>query len=315
MAQTDSHVVVDSLGAYMAQAGRHDLLTPEEEASLSKQVAAGHVAEEVLLNKEAAAGAVDHDRMSTIRDMGASAIQSLMTYNVRLVVSVALKRRQPGEQLLDVVQEGNIGLRRAAEKFDHTKGYRFSTYATWWIRQAMQRGQQYNSSTEVARLPTHLRQDMTKLSMVIKKIEGTVHDRQSFMQQVSEMSGFNQEKISRLLQYEHDFSYSMSLDEPIGDDDSSATLDGILPDNSQLSPEDQALKTLEYEDLHSRLDILSQAQKTVIVLRHGLFDGEPRTLQAIGDHIGLTRERVRQIQNEALKKIRDSYQERPWRAT
>lgn len=311
----DTRIIVDPVDAYMAQAGSHDLLTAEEEASLGKQVAAGQAAEAMLSDKETDFDARKRNRLNTARDMGASAIDSLMNHNLRLVVSIAHKQRQPGEPLLDVIQEGNIGLKRAAEKFDYTKGYRFTTYATWWIRQAMQRGQQYNSSTEAARLPTHLRQDIAKLGKTMKQLEGTIRDRKSFMEQVSEKSGFPLEKISKLLQHKRDFSYPDSLDQTIGDDTSDTTLADVLPDSTQPSPEDQALKTLEHEDLHSRLDVLSQTERTVIALRHGLFDGEPRTLQAVGDHIGLTRERVRQIQNDGLKKIRTTYQKRPWRAT
>lgn len=301
----------DSFAAYMQQAAQHELLTAEEEASLGKQVLAAHAAREILTHTEGVEEAADvrtHDkeRLEQIQTLGQSAVNTLVTSNLKLVASAAKKYKHKDEQIIDVVQDGNLGLMRAAEKFDPRKGYRFTTYATWWIRQSIERGRPYNSNRDAARFPLHVRQELQKVNKAIHELDSETMHKGNHLEVVAKKCGVPEERIKDLLMHQRRFSYANSLDRPL-DDESDTTLADVVSDRTEASLESQALSGLTRERIHQELALLNDRQQTVIALRFGLIDGEPLTLEAIGQQIGLTRERVRQVQNEALKRMRKSF--------
>ncbi len=300
--------VTDSVTQYMSQAGRHDLLTPEQEASLGKQLKAAQAVEE-----KGSAINVDPDRIDTIKELGRSAFDSLFMHNLRLVVHLAHKYKSDTEELADVVQVGNMGLKRAVDKFEPTKGYRFTTYANWWIRQAIQRGRPDNSIVEPVRFPTHFRQDATKILTAYEKIDDGNMTKAEITSRLVEATGFSQEKIEKTELRKSRFASSASLDQPIKNRNKDNTSGGaqladIVQDETAPNPESVAMAAAESEDLHNRLRRLRKRDREVIIRRFGLLDGSPQTLQEVGDQLGLTREAIRQIEARSLEKIRRTYE-------
>src|SRR6266536_4776323 len=265
----------DSVHTYLKAIGRTSLLTAEQEVDLAKRIEAGLFAEYKL---EAESGGLDDGlraELEAVAADGRRAKAHMLEANLRLVVSVAKKYSDRGLSLLDVVQEGNLGLLRAVEKFDYTKGYKFSTYAMWWIRQAIQRG--FADSARTIRLPVHVLEMLSKLS----RVERDMHQR------------LGREPTPEELAVELD-----RTPDQIEDVDA--------PEASELV--DRQLMT---EQLRSALDALTPREATIMAMRFGLYDGNPHTLDEIGRALGLTRERIRQLEKQSLSKLRHPSRAQP----
>lgn len=296
----DTPATGDSVHTYLKAIGRTPLLTAEEEVDLAKRIEAGLYAEEKL--RLAATG---EDKLSEelrgdleiLADDGRRAKAHMLEANLRLVVSVAKKYSDRGLPFLDVVQEGNLGLIRAVEKFDYTKGYKFSTYAMWWIRQAIQRG--FADSARTIRLPVHVLEMLSKLS----RVERDMHQqfgREPTPEELATELDRTPEQVEELLRTSRQ---PISLESPIGED--GETRIGDLIEDLD-TPEAATLvdHQLMADQLRDVLDTLEPRESTIMAMRFGLIDGRPRTLDEIGNHLGLTRERIRQLEKESLSKLR-----------
>ncbi|MGH3557594.1 MAG: sigma-70 family RNA polymerase sigma factor SigB, partial [Mycobacterium sp.] len=232
-----------------------------------------------------------------VRD-GKAARAHLLEANLRLVVSLAKRYTGRGMPLLDLIQEGNLGLIRAMEKFDYAKGFKFSTYATWWIRQAITRGMADQSRT--IRLPVHLVEQVNKLARIKREMHQNL-GREATDEELAAESGIPVDKINDLLEHSRD---PVSLDMPVGSEEE-APLGDFIEDAEAMSAENAVIAELLHTDIRSVLATLDEREHQVIRLRFGLDDGQPRTLDQIGKLFGLSRERVRQIEREVMTKLRN----------
>ncbi len=297
----EAGVAADPVRAYLQEIGRTPLLTAEQEVDLSKRIEAGLWAGERLRRarqgEDAEALELLHE-LELIKADGDFAKVRMVQANLRLVVSVAKKFAHRGLPFLDVVQEGNLGLIRAVEKFDYRKGYKFSTYAMWWIRQAIGRGLAEQART--IRLPVHVNEDLAKLALAERELVqdlGRVPD----AHEVAQALGMELERVEELRRWRRD---PVSLDTPVGDDGETLLGDLVLDvDDAPAGAvvEAQALAS----QLETALAVLAPRERRILRLRFGLEDGRPRTLDDVGREIGLTRERVRQLEKQALATLRD----------
>jgi RNA polymerase nonessential primary-like sigma factor len=286
----------DLVRVYLNGIGKTALLTAEQEVELAKRIEAGVFAQHVL---ESAAELSTQRRMDlrmVVRD-GGRARNHLLVANLRLVVSLAKRYTGRGMPLLDLIQEGNLGLIRAVEKFDYTKGFKFSTYATWWIRQAISRGMADQGRT--IRLPVHLVEQVNKLSRLKRELHQQL-GRDATMAELARESGIPEEKIADLLDHARD---PVSLDMPVGSDEE-APLGDFIEDSESTSAEAAVVAGFMHDDINRVLRTLDDREQTVVRLRYGLDDGRPRTLDEIGRHFGISRERVRQIERDSMAKLR-----------
>jgi RNA polymerase nonessential primary-like sigma factor len=290
----------DLVRVYLNGIGKTALLTAAQEVDLARRIEAGVFAQHVLdtaaeegreLSRQYAA-----DLRTVVRD-GHSARNHLLEANLRLVVSLAKRYTGRGMPLLDLIQEGNLGLIRAVEKFDYTKGFKFSTYATWWIRQAITRGMADQART--IRLPVHLVEQVNKLARIRRDLHQKL-GRDATTEELAAESGIAEERIADLLDHARD---PVSLDMPVGSDEE-APLGDFIEDGESADAETTVISHLLHEDLRRVLATLEDREQQVIRMRYGLDDGQPRTLDQIGRRFGLSRERVRQIEREVMAKLR-----------
>jgi RNA polymerase primary sigma factor len=292
--QRDSERSVDLTRRYLSELGSYPLLTAEQEVELAKAIEVGKAAE-----MELATGEVTRSRRAALeREMVAAetARRTFIQSNLRLVVSIAKRYQGTGMTLLDLIQEGNLGLMRAVEKFDHRKGFKFSTYATWWIRQSIGRGIADKGRT--IRLPSHLVDTMAVLSKASSTMLKTL-GREPTPAELSAETGVPEERVRVALRAAPDL---VSLSASIGDDD--AELGDMLADDNAEAPFEAAALSLARGDLQLLLDYLNPREREILSLRFGLHGDEPLTLDEVGRRFNVTRERIRQIEAKALTKLR-----------
>jgi RNA polymerase primary sigma factor len=296
-------VMGDSVHTYLKSIGRRTLLTAAQEVELARRIEAGLYAEYKLETQPDLPPSVQEDLHLVIED-GRRAKDHMLEANLRLVVSVAKKYTDRGMSLLDVVQEGNLGLIRAVEKFDYTKGFKFSTYAMWWIRQAIQRG--FADSARTIRLPVHVLEMLSKLS----RVERDMHQRLGREPTPEELAvelDKTPDQIEELLRTSRQ---PISLNATIGED-GETTIGDLIEDVDSPEASEIVDRQLLGDQLRGVLDNLSPRESKIMALRFGLVDGKPHTLDEIGKHLGLTRERIRQLEKESLSKLRHPSNTRP----
>ncbi|HIW95265.1 MAG TPA: sigma-70 family RNA polymerase sigma factor [Candidatus Corynebacterium gallistercoris] len=287
----------DLVRVYLNGIGKTALLNADDEVELSQRIEVGLYAEHLLKTSDSLTRAKKRDLKILARE-GKAARSHLLEANLRLVVSLAKRYTGRGMPLLDLIQEGNLGLIRAMEKFDYTKGFKFSTYATWWIRQAITRGMADQSRT--IRLPVHLVEQVNKLSRIKREMYQQL-GREATNEELAEESGIEESKIEMLLKQSRD---PVSLDMPVGSDEE-APLGDFIEDSEAADAESAVVASLRHSDVRAVLGTLEEREQDVIKLRYGLDDGMPRTLDQIGKRFGLSRERVRQIEREVMAKLRE----------
>lgn len=262
----------DSVQMYLKEIGRHSLISAQEERDLAKRIQAGDEEAKNLLARA----------------------------NLRLVVSIAKKYvgRSADLTLLDLIQEGNLGLFKAVEKFEWEKGYKFSTYATWWIRQAITRALADQSRT--IRIPVHMVETISKYKQVVRRLSQDL-GREPLLGEIATEMGLDVEKIYTIKNIDQD---TVSLEKPIGDDDEKSTLGEFIADDKILSPAQDSAQRILSDQVKEILNDLSEKERKILEMRHGLIDGVVHTLEEVGKEFGVTRERIRQIEAKAIEKIR-----------
>ncbi|GAA2439674.1 RNA polymerase sigma factor [Actinomadura vinacea] len=292
----------DSVHTYLKAIGRRQLLTAEQEVDLAKRIEVGLYAEHKLENEKLTPEL--RADLEWVAADGRRAKSHMLEANLRLVVSVAKKYSDRGLSLLDVVQEGNLGLIRAVEKFDYSKGYKFSTYAMWWIRQAIQRG--FADSARTIRLPVHVLEMLSKLS----RVERDMHQRLGREPTPEELAAELDKSPEQVRELLRTSRQPISLDSTIGEDGETRIGD-LIEDTDSPEASELVDRQLMADQLRRTLDILSPREAKIMAMRFGLFDGTPRTLDEIGRALGLTRERIRQLEKESLSKLRHPSNARP----
>ncbi|WP_084210694.1 RNA polymerase sigma factor [Pseudonocardia acaciae] len=300
-------VTADSVRAYLRQLGKVPLLTASQEVELAKRIEAGLFAAERL---ESVTGS-DQRRLRRelrwlVRD-GQRAKEHLLEANLRLVVSVAKRYTGRGMAFLDLIQEGNLGLMRAVEKFDHVKGYKFSTYATWWIRQAIARAMADQSRT--IRIPIHLVEVINRMGRVQREMLRELGREPS----VEELAAQLELTSARVRELRRISLEPVSLDQPVGSTDAEQSLGEFIEDTGAVAPAEAVSVTLMHDQLNQVLGTLTEREAGVLRLRFGLVDGEPHTLDQISQVYGVTRERIRQIEHKTLAKLRHPARSDPLR--
>ena len=295
----------DIIGLYFKEASRVPLLTAEEEMELSQRIEQGRLAREELSK-----GGVSPNRQKELRCLiedGWQAREHLITANSRLVISIAKKYMGRGVPFLDLIQEGNIGLMRAAKKFDYRRGYKFSTYATWWIRQAVTRAVADQGRT--IRVPVHMGDQISKMLRVQHQLKQRL-SRDPTVEEVAEALEVEPKKVEHMIQVAR---RPLSLQLPIGEEEDD-TLGDFIEDHDAPSPDETATHQLMSEHLEKVLEGLPPREVRILQLRYGLLDGKIHTLNEVGRKMGVTRERVRQIEAQALRRLRNARIQRELRA-
>lgn len=287
----------DSVGLYFREMGQQQLLTADEEVTLAKEIEAGREATETLALDEDALDLDTLDQLALIIETGDAARAHLIRANTRLVVSIAKKYRGRGLQFLDLIQEGNVGLMKAVEKYDYRRGNRFSTYATWWIRQAVTRALANHGRT--IRIPAHLGGRISKLYQVAQELEQE-YGRQPTAEEIAECMELPAERVRWMLRTSRQ---PVHLERPVGDE-SDAELGDFIEDIEAPPPAETVAQKMLTEEIGDILDQLTPREARILRLRYGLQDGESRTLKEVGEMFGLSRERIRQLEKEALRKLR-----------
>ena len=293
---------MDPMKVYLREIGEVDLLTAELEVSLAKQIEAGEKASKEISDLIAEGEwteltGIDRRRLRRLVKEGDQATNELTSANLRLVVSIAKRYLGRGLPILDLVQEGNLGLMRAVQKFDYSKGFKFSTYATWWIRQAVTRALADQSRT--IRVPIHMVESMNRVSQVKRALDQKL-EREATIAEIAEECDMTEQKVTEILQIiKQD---PLSLDAPVGTEDATSMAD-FIPD-SGLAPVELAARSMLRSSVDEVLDALTDREADVLRLRFGIDDGRPRTLEEVGKAFGVTRERIRQIESRTLAKLR-----------
>jgi RNA polymerase primary sigma factor len=287
----------DPVKDYLKQIGKVPLLNAEQEVELAKRIEAGLFAEEKLAEDDGSLHPDARLDLEWIAEDGRRAKDHLLEANLRLVVSLAKRYTGRGMLFLDLIQEGNLGLIRAVEKFDYTKGYKFSTYATWWIRQAITRAMADQART--IRIPVHMVEVINKLARVQRQMLQDL-GREPTPEELAAELDMTPEKVIEVQKYGRE---PISLHTPLGEDGDSEFGD-LIEDSEAIQPGEAVSFTLLQEQLHSVLDTLSEREAGVVSMRFGLTDGQPKTLDEIGKVYGVTRERIRQIESKTMSKLR-----------
>jgi RNA polymerase primary sigma factor len=289
-------VTGDLVRIYLREIGRVPLLTAQDEVDLAKSIEAGLFAEEKLHGDRAACGGTLLSDLAQLATDGMQAKQRLIEANLRLVVSIAKRYIGRGLVFLDLIQEGNLGLIRAVEKFDYTKGYKFSTYATWWIRQAITRA--IADQARTIRIPVHMVETINKMARIQRQLHQDL-GREATPEEIAEEMGLTPERVAEIQRIAQE---PVSLQSPIGEEDSD--LGDFIEDADAVVPMEAAAFIMLQDQLEQVLDNLSIREQRIIQLRFGLTDGHPRTLEEVGREFGVTRERIRQIESKTLAKLR-----------
>lgn len=291
----------DPVRMYLKEIGKVSLLTAAEEIDLAMKIEAGVEAGEQLEAAEADNGEElsrrEHRRLTRIEAVGLDAKQQLIEANLRLVVSIAKRYVGRGMLFLDLIQEGNLGLIRAVEKFDYTKGFKFSTYATWWIRQAITRA--IADQARTIRIPVHMVETINKLVRIQRQLLQEL-GREPTPEEIAEEMDLTPDRVREIQKISQE---PVSLETPIGEEEDSQ-LGDFIEDDAAVVPPDAASFSMLQEQLTKVLDGLAERERKVISLRFGLEDGHPRTLEEVGREFGVTRERIRQIESKTLAKLR-----------
>ena len=294
---TASGATADAVKDYLRQIGKVPLLTARQEVQLAKRIEAGLFAAQKLADGGRDLSAEVRSDLERVAEDGRIAKNHLVEANLRLVVSLARRYTGHGMLFLDLIQEGNLGLIRGVEKFDYTRGYKFSTYATWWIRQAITRAMSEQSRT--IRLPAHMAEAISKLARVQRQLLQDL-GREPTPQELAAELDMTPEKVIEVQKHARE---PVSLNTPLGVDGDSEFAD-LIEDSEAIEPADAVSFGLLREQLHSVLGTLSEREASVVSMRFGLTDGRPRTLDEIGRVYGVTRERIRQIEASTMAKLR-----------
>ena len=294
---TVAGATADRVKDYLKQIGKVSLLNAEQEVDLARRIEAGLYAEYKLKNQADEMTSRERRELHFLAQDGQQAKNHLLEANLRLVVSLAKRYTGRGMQFLDLIQEGNLGLIRAVEKFDYTKGYKFSTYATWWIRQAITRAMADQART--IRIPVHMVEVINKLARVQRQMLQDL-GREPTPEELAKELDMTAEKVVEVQKYGRE---PISLHTPLGEDGDSEFGD-LIEDSEAIVPADAVSFTLLQEQLHHVLDTLSEREAGVVSMRFGLGDGQPKTLDEIGKVYGVTRERIRQIESKTMSKLR-----------
>ena len=294
---TVAGATADPVKDYLKQIGKVSLLNAEQEVDLARRIEAGLYAEYKLKNQADEMTSRERRELHFLAQDGQQAKNHLLEANLRLVVSLAKRYTGRGMQFLDLIQEGNLGLIRAVEKFDYTKGYKFSTYATWWIRQAITRAMADQART--IRIPVHMVEVINKLARVQRQMLQDL-GREPTPEELAKELDMTAEKVVEVQKYGRE---PISLHTPLGEDGDSEFGD-LIEDSEAIVPADAVSFTLLQEQLHHVLDTLSEREAGVVSMRFGLGDGQPKPLDEIGKVYGVTRERIRQIESKTMSKLR-----------
>ncbi len=300
----EAHTLVpmstDSVRVYLREIGKVPLLTARREVELAKKIEAGLAAGDQLTEAEengVKLERVDERRLERVEAEGLEAKKALTAANLRLVVSIARRYVGRGLSLLDLIQEGNLGLIRAVEKFDYTMGFKFSTYATWWIRQAITRA--IADQARTIRVPVHMVETLNKMSRVQRDLLQDL-GRDPTPEEIGEVMELTPERVEEIMKIGQE---PVSIHTPVGAEEDSQ-LGDFIEDSDAIAPPDAASFTMMRLQLAEVLDSLTDRERQVIELRFGLIDGRARTLEEVGREFGVTRERIRQIESKTLAKLR-----------
>ena len=296
----DNLPINDPVRLYLKDIGQYPLLTAEQEIELAKAIAAGLDAQKILDDEKAGNVTIpadEHDALASTAAAGNRAKERLTESNLRLVASIAKRYVGRGMLLLDLIQEGNIGLMKATVKFDHTKGYRFSTYATWWIRQAITRS--INDQSRIIRIPVHMTDNVNKIIRASHQLMMRL-GREPTEKEISEETGLSVNRVREIRRIAQD---AISLETPIGDEED-GELGDFIPDLRSLDPADATAADSLSLQLQDILSYLPEREEKVLRMRFGMEDGRTRTLEEVGKEFNVTRERIRQIEMKALRRLR-----------
>ena len=295
----DSGGTGDTVRMYLKEIGRVDLLTVDDERRLAQAIDDGNraAARLDLVHDGLDLDLAEQRQLMRTVTMGQRAKSELIQANLRLVVSIAKRYSGRGMQFLDLIQEGNLGLMRAVDKFDHTKGFKFSTYATWWIRQAITRS--IADQARTIRIPVHMVESMNRVLRMQRQMHQEL-EREPTLEELAERCGMSLERIREILRISQD---PLSLDSPVGEEDDSNLAD-FIEDLSVDAPADMVTKFMLTEAVEAALGELSEREQEIVRMRFGLDDGQARTLEDVGREFGVTRERIRQIEAKTLAKLR-----------
>ena len=287
----------DLVRLYLTDIGQYPLLTKDDEVRLAQAIEAGNEARAALAAATSDLASPRRRELKHVAKLGDEAERAFVQSNLRLVVSIAKKYQSSGLPLLDLVQEGNLGLMHAVEKFDWRKGFKFSTYATWWIRQAITRG--IANTGRTIRLPVHAGDTLARIQKARTRLELKL-GRQATTLELATESELPEDKVIEALRFA---SEPLSLSEPLRED-GDAELADVVEDRGTASPFDQAASAMLPDEVARLLDPLDEREREILRLRYGLDRGEPRTLEEVGEYFKLTRERIRQIEARAMSKLR-----------